>query len=99
MSQGLLESRGKAGGGEGQIQESLDHIEPLNPIGLSHEGLAELFGDHRGCRDYEIEDEDGNVVTRCGFHRVGPDYKFTALKNGEALDPVFKKKINNYLMP
>ena len=55
--------------------------------------INHYFGDHTGCREYEIEDEDGKLVTWCGFHRVGPNYKFKALKNGQALDPVFKKKI------
>ena len=55
--------------------------------------INHYFGDHMGCREYEIEDEDGNMVTWCGFHRVGPHYKFKMLKNGEALDPVFRKKI------
>ena len=55
--------------------------------------IDHYFGDHSGCRDYEIKDEDGNMVTWCGFHRVGPHYKFKQLKNGKALDPVFKKKI------
>jgi len=55
--------------------------------------INHYFGDHTGCREYECEDEDGKLVTWCGFHRVGPNYKFKALKNGQALDPVFKKKI------
>jgi len=50
--------------------------------------INHYFGDHSGCRDYEIEDEDGKLVTWCGFHRVGSHYKFKTLKDGKALDPV-----------
>jgi hypothetical protein len=55
--------------------------------------IDHYFGDHSGCCDYVIKDEHGNTVIWCGFHRVGPHYKFTTLKNGQALDPVFRKKI------